>query len=121
MDKNEIIRRMRELKCTWNDIGYALDMSGDAARVSHKRQRDLDELGPKPVVKKSKFDAKVMIEMKKLAQDNSEMSMVDISNHLRRKFPDMATPTKSTVHRLLKESGFKMIKIKKKTISKKDL
>ena len=59
MDKVGIIERMRERNIKWDDIGYFLNATGDAARMCLKKKRDIEELGEKPIIKKSKFESAV--------------------------------------------------------------
>ena len=70
MDKVGIIERMRERNIKWDDIGYFLNTTGDAARMCLKKKRDIEELGEKPIIKKSKFESAVVIRLKSKAREN---------------------------------------------------
>ena len=116
MNKISIISRLRERNVSWDTIGYALDSGADACRMALKKQRDIDDLGKKPVIKKAKFEAKVTLKLKELARDNPKLSCRDLEGELVKIFPGKATPKKTTINKILNETGFKMMKILKKTI-----
>ncbi len=116
MNKNEVIKRMRELKIKWKDISYILDITEGAAKMSFKRAHDIENLGEKPVIKKAKFDASVMVKLKKLARENPKMALRDFPAELTKDFPEKLIPSKSTIQRTLNDSGFKIVSLKKKTM-----
>ena len=116
MERIVIIRRMRDRNIKWADIAYVLDTSEAACRMAFKRANDIQELGEKPVVKKAKFETPVMLRVKQLARDNPKMAIRDFEGELRKDFPKNQLPSKSTIHRILQESGFKVIKLLKKTM-----
>ena len=107
---------MKEKGIKWKDISYILDIGESAARMSLKRSNDIAELGEKPVIKRSKFETPVVLKVKKLARENSRLPVRDLVGELRKEFPDKEIPSKTTVHQILKDSGFKMIKLLKKTL-----
>ena len=110
------IRRMRERNIAWKDIAYVLETSKSAARMLMKRADDVAELGEKPVIIKSKFATPVVTKMKEVARDNPDMSIRDLAGELRKIFPTKDVPSSSTIHRHLGQSGFKMVKVLKKTM-----
>ena len=116
MDKVGIIERMRERNIKWDDIGYFLNTTGDAARMCLKKKRDIEELGEKPIIKKSKFESAVVIRLKSMARENPKYSVRDLEGELAKEFPGKLTPSKSTIHTILSESGFKIVKLLKKTM-----
>lgn len=107
---------MRERSVSWSDIGYFLNVSPDAARMALKRADDVQQLGEKIVVKKSKFSTPVLLKVKELARNDSKVTIRDLVGELAKQFPDQTIPSKSTVQRHLGSSGFKMVKLLKKTI-----
>jgi hypothetical protein len=52
--------------------------------------------------------------MKQLARDNPKLAIRDLGAELSKEFPEKEIPSKSTIHRILKDSGFQIIKLKKK-------
>jgi len=114
--KTEIIKKLRERNIKWKDIAYAVDTTVAAAKMSLKRKADIEELGEKPVAKRSKFETAVVLRVKQLAIDNPKLGIRDFGSHLSEEFPDNFIPTSSTIHRILKDSGFKMVKLLKKTL-----
>ncbi len=107
---------MREREIKWQDISYVVDMKESAARMALKRQLDIEELGEKPVIKKAKFATPVTLRIKELARNNPKLAIRDFRAELTKEFPLEPIPTKSTIHRILKDSGFKIIKLLKKTM-----
>jgi transposase len=114
MNKQQLIGRMREVGVKWKDIAYIMDMNVAAAQMTLKRAIDNEELGEKPVIKKSKFDTPVILKLKQLARDNPSWSVRDFPAVLRKEFPLRDIPSKSTIHRILNNSGFQIISLKKK-------
>ena len=51
MDKNDVIRRLREKQIKWDIIAYCLRLTVPAAKMRLKRLDDIAELGEKPVIK----------------------------------------------------------------------
>lgn len=49
------MKRMREDNIKWEKVGYYLGVTANAAKKEFKRKRDIEELGEKPVIKKSKL------------------------------------------------------------------
>jgi hypothetical protein len=116
MNKIEIIKKMRELGIEWKDVGYCLNMKADAARKALKRKRDVEELGEKPIIKKSKFITPIHLRIKQLARDNPKLAICDFGDVLQEEFPDKDIPRPTTVHKILNDGGFKMVKLLKKTL-----
>jgi transposase len=116
MDKIAIIQRMRERKIKWDDIAYSLDTTAAAAKMLLKRKLDIDELGEKPVIKKSKFDTPVVLRVKELARNDGKKAIRDFGADLAKEFPGKTIPSFSTIHRILRDSGFKVVALKKKTL-----
>jgi len=73
-------------------------------------------LGERPVIKRSHFDTAVVLRVKKLARDNPQLAIRDFSSRLFEEFPDKSIPGKSAIHNILKNSGFKMLNLLKKTL-----
>ena len=115
--KTDIIKKLRERNIKWKDIAYALDITESAAKMFLKRKADIEELGEKPVIKRSKFDTAVVLRIKQLARDNPKLAIRNFGSRLREEFPDNVIPTSSTIHRILQDSGFKMIKLLNKTVN----
>ena len=109
MNKIEIIEKLRERDIEWKDISYAVDMTEAAAQMSLKRKRDIDELGEKPVIKRSKFKTPIHLRIKQLARDNPRLAIRDFGALLETEFPDEDIPEKSTIHKILNDGGFKMV------------
>lgn len=116
MDKRLLIERMRDVKIKWKDIAYVLDIKVSAAHAILKRGRDIEDLGEKPVIKKSKFEASVILKLKQLSRENNKLSIRDLHGELAKIFPGKLIPSKSQIHIILKESGFQMLKLLKKTM-----
>jgi len=116
MDKVAIIRRMRERNIKWADVAYCLNTTEAAARMILKRSNDVQELGEMPVIKKSKFETPVILKLKDLAREDNSLSIRDLHGELTKIFPEKLIPSKSTLHKILNESGFKMLKLLKKTL-----
>lgn len=116
MEKTVIIKRMREVGVKWKDIAYILDMNISAAQMLLKRQQEIDELGEKPVIKKPNFETPIVLKIKQMARENPKMAIRDFGAELRKEFPEKSIPSKSTIHRILANSGFKIISLKKKTM-----
>ena len=116
MDKTQLIKRMRDVDIKWKDIAYVLDMNISTAQMALKKFNDIQELGEKPVVKSSKFEAKVILKLKELARNNVELSIRDLRGELGKIFPESVIPSATTIHGILKGSGFKMLKLLKKTL-----
>ena len=116
MNKIEIIEKLRERDIKWKDISYAVDMTEAAAQMALKRKRDIDELGEKPVIKRSKFKTPIHLRIKQLARDNPRLAIRDFGALLETEFPDEDIPEKSTIHKILNDGGFKMVKLLKKTL-----
>ena len=114
MDKNTLIKRMRDVNIKWKDIAYILDLKVSAAQMALKRENDIEEMGEKPVIKKSKFDTPVILKLKKLARENPQMAIRDFGAELSKEFPLKDIPSKSTIHRILGNCGFKIISLNKK-------
>ena len=110
MNKTDIIQRMRERNIKWKDIAYSLQIKEGAAMMALKRKTDIEELGERPVIKRSHFDTAVVLRVKQLARDNPQLAIRDFASRLLEEFPDKSIPGKSTIHKILKESGFKMLK-----------
>jgi transposase len=68
------------------------------------------------IIKKSKFEAKVIVKLKELARDDPKKTIRDLEVELNNSFPGKATPKKSTINDILNRSGFKIIKALRKTI-----
>jgi hypothetical protein len=113
MNKKVIIERMREVGIKWKDISYILDIKESAPQMLLKRAKDIEELGEKPVIKKSKFDTPVILKVKQLARENPIITIRDFEAELVKEFPQKVIPSKSTIHRILAQSGFQILKIKK--------
>ena len=111
MDKNKIIKRMREVKMKWKDIAYVLEMKESAVKMSHKRAVDIAELGEIPVIKKAKFETPIYLGVKQLAKDNPKLAIRDFGAKLRKEFPDKVIPCPTAIHKILNIGGFKMIKL----------
>ena len=62
--KTDIKKKLRERNIKWKDIAYALDITESAAKMFLKRKADIEELGEKPVIKRSKFDTAVILRVK---------------------------------------------------------
>ena len=116
MERTTLIKRMRERGVKWNDISYILDMNVSAAKMALKRAADIEELGEKPVIKRSKFEAKVILKLKEMARNNVELSIRDLHGELGKLFPESLIPSKSTIQTILNDSGFKIMKLFKKTL-----
>jgi hypothetical protein len=116
MNKTDIIQRMRERNIKWNDISYSLQIKEGAGKMALKRKADIEELGEKPVIKRSHFDTAVVLRVKQLARDNPQLAIRDFSSRLLEEFPDKSIPGKTTIHNILKNSGFKMLNLLKKTL-----
>jgi hypothetical protein len=71
-----------------------------------KRAKDIEELGGKPVIIKSKFDTPVILKVKFLARENPKMAIRDFEAELVKGFPQKLIPSKSTNLRSLAQSGF---------------
>jgi hypothetical protein len=93
-----------------------LGITGNAARKEFKRKRDIEELGEKPVIKRLKFETPIHLRIKQLARDNPKLAIRDFEALLREEFPDKDIPKKTTVHKILNDGGFKMVKLLKKTL-----
>ena len=116
MNKTDIIQRMRERNIKWKDIAYSLEIKEGAAMMALKRKADIEELGERPVIKRSHFDTAVVLRVKQLARDNPQLAIRDFASRLFEEFPDKPIPGKSTIHKILKDSGFKMLSLLKKTL-----
>jgi hypothetical protein len=116
MDKTQLIKRMRDVDIKWKDIAYVLDIKVSTAQMALKKYNDIQELGEKPIIKKSKFEPAVMLKVKELARENVELSIRDLHGELVKLFPEKAIPSATTIHGILKGSGFKMLKLLKKTL-----
>jgi len=116
VDKDKIIKRMREVNIKWKDIAYVLEMKEAALKMSHKRAADIAELGEKPVIKRAKFETPIYLRVKQLAKDNPKLAIRDFGAKLREEFPDKLIPCPTTIHKILNIGGFKMIKLLKKTL-----
>jgi hypothetical protein len=115
MNKIDIIKRMRERDVKWKDVAYVVDMTESAAQMSLKRKRDIEELGEIPIIKKSKFKTPIHLRIKQLARDNPKLAIRDFGAILRDEFPGEDIPQKTTIHKILNDGGFKMVKLLKKT------
>ena len=116
MDKVGIITRMRERGIKWADVSYILEITEGSAKMALKRASDIKDLGEKPIIKRSKFDTPIVLKLKELARDDVELSIRDLHGELGKLFPDKQVPSKSTIGNILNSSGFKMIKLLKKTL-----
>jgi hypothetical protein len=116
MNINQIIERLREREVKWNVIAYALDINESAAKMKLKRKQDIDELGEKPVIKRSKFDTPIHRKIRQLAWDNPKLAIRDFGAILREEFPDKDIPRTTTIHKILKQGGYGMMKLLKKTL-----
>jgi len=116
MEKNDIIRRLREKEIKWDIIAYCLQLTVPAAKMRLKRINDIAEMGEKPVIKKSKFKTQVVLKLKELARLNNKLSTRDLVGELSKIFPGENIPSKTTVNKILQDSGFEMIKLLKKTL-----
>ncbi len=67
-----------------------------------KKANDIEELGEKPIIKRSKFDAAVVLKVKELARENKELSIRDLHGESGKLFPDQLIPSKTTIHGILK-------------------
>jgi hypothetical protein len=76
---------------------------------------DIEELGEIPVIKKRKFDTPVVLKLKQMARENPKLAIREFGAKLAEEFPNKAIPRPTTIHKILKEGGFKMIKLLKKT------
>lgn len=114
MDKFQIISRMRELELKWKDIAYCLNMTEGSVKMFLKKQTDILELGEKPVVKRTQFETPVVLKVKQLARDNPKLSLRNFGAKLQKEFPEKKYPSLTSIHRILNESGFQMMKLKKK-------
>jgi hypothetical protein len=106
-DKLGIIKRAREIKMKWDDIGYILNTNPSTCRSLYKRAQEVEELGENPILRKGKFEAKVILKLKQLARDHPKKSFRDLEADLEQAFPGKPTPKKSTINDILKRSGFK--------------
>ena len=107
MDQKVLIKRMREHNITFKVIGSILGITAGAAKKAHKRARDIEELGERPVIKKAKFDTHVILRLKEMARSEEKLSIRDFEAELAKEFPGKAIPSKSTVQRILHNSRFK--------------
>jgi hypothetical protein len=51
-----------------------------------------------------------------MARDNPKLAIRDFGAILKEEFPDKAIPGPTTVHKILNDGGFKMVKLLKKTL-----
>jgi hypothetical protein len=58
----------------------------------------------------------VLLKLKELARDHSKLSIRDLSGELTKLFPEKLIPSPTTTHKILNISGFKMLKVLKKTL-----
>jgi hypothetical protein len=107
---------MREDNLKWDIIGYYLGLTGNAAKKDFKRKKDIEELGEKPVIKRSKFDPAIILRVKKLGRENPNLAIRDFGAILKEEFPGETIPSPATIQRILKDSGFKMVRLLKKTL-----
>ena len=106
---------MREDKIKWKKVGYYLGISAGSAQKEFKRKMDIEELGEIPVIKKRRFDTPVVLKIKQMARDNPKLAIREFGAKLAEEFPNKAIPRPTTIHKILKEGGFKMTKLLKKT------
>jgi len=106
---------MREDKIKWERVAYYLGISEGAAKMQFKRKKDIEELGEIPVVKKSNFETPVVLRIKQIARENPTLPIRDFGAKLEEEFPDKAIPRPTTIHKILKQGGFQMTKLLKKT------
>ncbi len=107
---------MRECNIKWKDIAYCLDINVSTAQMALHRRSEIEDLGEKPVIKKSKFDPAVLIRLKKMAIEHEEWSVRDIEGELKKEFPGKLTPSKSRIQDILQDNGFKVVKLLKKVM-----
>ena len=107
---------MRDVGIPWIKVAYVVDMKESTAQMALKRMRDIEELGEKPVVKRSKFDTPIILRIKQLARDNPKIAIRDFEALLKEEFPDKDVPKKTTIHKILNDGGFKLLKLLKKTM-----
>ena len=115
MDKVDIIKRMRECNIKWKEIAYCLNLKVSTAQMAMKN-KDIEELGEKPIIKRSKFDTGVILKLKQIAREHPELSIRDLQGALVKEMPGKAVPSITRIHEILNEKGFKMIKLLKKTL-----
>jgi hypothetical protein len=69
LDKLDIIQRAREIKIKWDDIAFIKNMNVNTCASLCKRAQEVEDLGERPILKKAKFEAKIILKLKKLARD----------------------------------------------------
>ncbi len=106
---------MREDKIKWKKVGYYLGISAGSAQKAFKRKLDIEKLGEIPVIKKPRFDTPVVLKIKQMARENPKLAIREFGAKLAEEFPNKAIPRPTTIHKILKEGGFKMTKLLKKT------
>jgi hypothetical protein len=84
--------------------------------MNSKRKLDIVELGEKPVIKKQHFDSAAVLRVKRLGRDKPQLAIREFRARLEQEFPDKHIPKATATHKILKGSGFKMIKLSKKTL-----
>ena len=114
------IVRMKAQNTSNKLIGGALNKSENAIQKFWSKYRLLEDLPPKPLIRKRLTNGPVGLEIKKIVRDNPTVPVRVIEKQLKEKFEGIRpTPKKSGIHNFLMENGLVMVKLLKKPLVSK--
>ena len=116
-EKKDSILRLKNDNWTWKNISKSVNSPIETCISFYKRHRQTAGLPPKIKVPKTMIKGRLARGIKKIVEENPSISYRDLTEEVKREFgTSQRTPSKSTCHRFLKQSGYKIIKLWKKPI-----
>ncbi len=117
IDVKEIIFRMKEINCTWNDIGYVVGKSKSAVRKIHQRYALIRGLPPKVIMPQRMIDNQMGREIKQYIKANRIRTIEDIRGHLEKTYrASKRIPSEKTIRVWLNDNCFDLKKASKKVL-----
>src|SRR5690349_7881709 len=114
-EENQKLINMKENCASYKMIGIALGRKESALRSKWQKLKQVKDLPPKPIIKKTITTGRISLESKKIVKDNSTITVRDIEKVLREKYNDSKVPihipSKSTINRFLLKNQLVMVKL----------
>jgi hypothetical protein len=115
--EKEVVKALKHFNIKWKDISKYTGHTENSLKHFWRSYVAVQEIGPKPVIKKRITDGRVGLQIKAICSENPRMSIRDIEVELRKRIePQTPTPKKSEIGRFLALNDLKMIKLKKKPL-----
>ena len=112
---------LREAGTPWRVIGRTVKKNPAALCVWWSKYQKIKGLPPKPKIDKSVTSGRVGLQIKRLHQNNAQLTIRDTEVELKKVFgPDTRIPSKSTIHNFLKNNLVLIKLLRKPLVSDKN-